>query len=120
MVLLIPIASASAFSNKYTTQERYDSGVRDGNRDCQNGSDTTAYQQSAEYLGHSKYYQQGYDDTVSKCGLVNVNNSSHDNHNQNSYNRDEAQGQTSTQKPFCVTVFGSCNTTSGQSQGLEN
>jgi hypothetical protein len=62
--LLSSTSQVMGFSNKYSTSERYDSGVRDGNRDCQNGSDTTAYQQSGAYLGHSKYYQKGYDDTV--------------------------------------------------------
>jgi hypothetical protein len=59
--------SVFAFSNKYSDNQRYDSGVRDGNKDCQNGSDTAAYQQSSKYLKHSTLYQQGYDDTVNKC-----------------------------------------------------
>ncbi len=41
--------------------------VRDGNKDCNNGIDTLAYQSSPEYLGHSKCYQQGYNDAVNKC-----------------------------------------------------
>jgi hypothetical protein len=119
------VTNVSAFSNKDSTQERYDSGIRDGNKDCQNGSDTAAYKQSGAYLGHSKYYQQGYDDTVASCSGSGDNTpglqyTSHDNHNQNSYNREQSQGQVTTQKPLCVTVFGSCNTTSGESQGLAN
>jgi hypothetical protein len=64
--------SIFAFSNKYSNQERYDSGVRDGNKACNQGLDATAisnYQQSSTYLGHSKYYQQGYDDTVNNCSI---------------------------------------------------
>ncbi len=59
--------SIFAFSNTYSNPQMYDSGVRDGNRDCQSGADIPRYQQSAEYRGHSKYYKQGYDDTVNKC-----------------------------------------------------
>jgi hypothetical protein len=119
--------SANAFSNKYSTQERYDSGVRDGNKDCQSGADTVAYQSSAKYLGHSKYYQQGYDDTVANCGGGGGGHHGNNNYGYNdgtlytdSHDRNQAQGQVSNQKPLCVTVFGSCNTTSGQSQGLQN
>jgi hypothetical protein len=115
--------SIFAFSNKYSTQERYDSGVKDGKKDCLNGSNTSAYQQSGAYLGHSKYYQQGYDDTVANCG--GGGNTGHGNNNygyndgtlySDSHDKNQAQGQVSNQKPLCVTVFGSCNTTSGQAQ----
>jgi hypothetical protein len=62
--------SIFAFSNKYSNQQRYDSGVRDGNIACNQGLDANAiseYQQSSRYLGHFKYYQHGYDDTVNNC-----------------------------------------------------
>ena len=42
----------------------------DGNQDCKAGTDANAiadYQQSSAYLGNSKYYQQGYDDTTNNC-----------------------------------------------------
>jgi hypothetical protein len=42
--------SIFGFSNKYSTQERYDSGVRDGNKDCLNGSNTSAYPHSGAYM----------------------------------------------------------------------
>jgi uncharacterized membrane protein len=115
--------SANAFSNKYSYKERYDSGLKDGNKDCQTGADTASYQQSSIYLGHSKYYQQGYDTAVANCNGGHGNNNYGYNDGTlytDSHDRNQAQGQTSTQKPLCVTVFGSCNTTSGQSQGLQN
>lgn len=81
--------SIFAFSNKYSKQERYNSGVRDGNKDCQNGSDTAAYQSSPQYLGHSKYYQQGYDDTVNKCSSTpDTTTPTQDNSQQQSPNGD--------------------------------
>jgi hypothetical protein len=118
--LLSSTSQVMGFSNKYSISERYDSGVRDGNRDCQNGSDTTAYQSSSAYLRHSKYYQKGYDNTVASCGSggggSDIQNAILNNHD----NRDQNQGQSSTQKPFCLTVFGNCTTLNGQTQGLTN
>jgi hypothetical protein len=115
--------SIFAFSNKYSTHEHYDSGVRDGNKDCQNGLDTSAYKQSGAYLWHSKYYQQGYEDTVASCdsdgdNIPGLQYTSYDNYNQKY--REQAPSQGTTQKPLYITVFGSCNTTSGEVTGLAN
>ncbi len=115
--------SIFAFSNKFSNQERYDSGVRDSNKDCLNDSNTSAYRQSGAYLGHSKYYQQRYDDTIANCGgggNDNQNTTQYYNQNQDSNNNLQSQGQVTTQKPLCVTVFGRCNTASGKTQNAQN
>jgi len=125
----------SVNAKKLSDQQRYDSGWKDGSRDCGNSDVINSYIQSSAYLGHSDLYHQGYKAAAYNCGNGDNNNypSSHyssvsaPSDNQNGYsqndnnnNRNQAQGQTNTQKVVCIIAIGTCPTTSGQSEGLSN
>jgi hypothetical protein len=60
------------FARKLTTQERYNSGYKDGSRDCLKGNNVVSnYKESSSYINHSQLYQQGYDQAVKDCSNNN-------------------------------------------------
>jgi NADH:ubiquinone oxidoreductase subunit 3 (subunit A) len=126
-------------AKKLSDQQRYDSGWKDGARDCGNSDVINSYIQSSAYLGHSDLYHQGYKAAAYDCGnnnnnypsshynsvsspsTDNQNGYSQNDNNNNNNNRNQAQGQTNSQKVICIVAVGTCGgATSGQSEGLSN
>jgi hypothetical protein len=76
-----------AFARKLTIQERYNSGYKDGSKDCLKGDDVVShYRESSSYINHSQLYQQGYDQAVKDCA----------NNNDDSNNNDQAPPSSSS------------------------
>jgi hypothetical protein len=47
-----------AFARKLTTPERYNSGYKDGSRDCLKGNNVVSnYRESSLYINHSQLYR---------------------------------------------------------------
>jgi hypothetical protein len=141
----ITVQSGFAFSDRYSSQQRFSSGYQDGMNMCGDQAQVIQYKHSAEYRGHSDDYHHGFfsgshncqaADDVGSNGIIgdgNGNqgqstptqfskitaNSPTDNSN-NQNNRDQNQGQSNNQKSTCIGICYGSGPSSFQNQGLGN
>lgn len=142
MVIATTSQGVYASSKHLTDDQRYNSGYKDGIKDCGQSDVVYQYKQSSAYLGHSDLYQQGYDDGSQHCYTNNDNpsygntnpggsdithyskvsgNNNQNADNSNQDNRNQPQAESNKQKVICIVAIGTCGgATSGQSQGLTN
>ena len=120
MVTLTAIIFATGFTSKAvfagSPAQNYSVGFTDGCDDGKTGT-STAYYGHSNGTHHSDDYNNGYNAGYTQCSTGTQNQNSN---NVDQNNRNQAQSQGSVQHTFCVNVFGSCPSTTGQSQGLEN
>jgi hypothetical protein len=142
IIMVIATTTQGAYAKHLTDDQRYNSGYKDGLADCGQSDVIYQYKQTSAYQGHSDLYHLGYTDGSQHC-YTNDNPGSSDNNNpggsdighytkvsghgssqntdnSNQDNRIQPQGQTNKQTVFCVIAIGTCPTTSGQAQNLQN